>query len=241
MKAPILIVPLLACSLGAFGQGKVTLQNSGISAITVGNRALAADVGLIWQAVPTTGPLPSGVMIEVGLYAGTTSASLSLVSDEVMNPVGGTGQAPGVIPFLHIVLPFAGGTLAFYQVKIWDSSYGTYDAAFAAGSYANYNNMFTMTAGTSIAYVPINGGGNSTWTAVGNDSLLYLSPMLMPEPAVFALAALAAAMRVVRLRRTDSSNLLLKDASLSIEERSRDCSARQRSRAGFGGLRGIRQ
>jgi hypothetical protein len=141
-------------------------------------------------------------MIEVALYAGTSSTSLSMVSGELLNPVGGTGQAPGVILPMHIILPFAGGTLDYYEVKIWDSTYLNYDGAFAAGAYANHNNMFTMTAGTSIAYVPVNGGGNSTWTAVGNDSPFYC--VLIPEPSTVALAALAAAVLIVRPRRTNS-------------------------------------
>ena len=93
--------------------------------------------------------------------------------------------------------------MAYYEVMAWDSRYATYDAAYAAGALNGHNNEFTMTAGTSIAYVPVNGGGGSTWTAVGNDSLLYVG--LIPEPSTFALAALAAIM-VVRLRRTNSSN-----------------------------------
>ena len=93
--------------------------------------------------------------------------------------------------------------MAYYEVMAWDSRYANYYVALAAGAATGRNNEFTMTAGTSIAYVPVNGGGNSTWTAVGNDSLLYIN--WIPEPSAFALAAFAAVVLVV-LRRTNSSN-----------------------------------
>jgi hypothetical protein len=206
MKRTILTFCLLAGSLGAFAQGKVSLQMD--MPLTLGPpfEILAADIALSGQAVPTTGPLLSGVSIAVGLYAGTSSAHLSLVSSTVLNPAGGTGQAPGIIPITHMILPFAGGALAYFQVKIWDSAYPSLEAQWSAGhaldDYSNWNHIFTMTAGTSITYVPINSGGNTTWTAVGNEdanSLLVI--VQMPEPATLALLVLGAAVLVTRRRR----------------------------------------
>ena len=170
-----LLLFLGTASVHVFAQGKVSLQNSGVSAITLSSWNVSPpDVAVAGQPVGTTGPLPSGIMLYVGLYAGTASTSLSLVSGEIMNPVGGTGQAPGLISPLHIVLPFSGGAMRYFQVKVWDSTYATYEQAMSAGSYLGQNNIFTMTPGTSIAYPPVNSGGGSTWTAVGNDSGLIV-------------------------------------------------------------------
>jgi hypothetical protein len=200
MKKTLLTLALVCATVAAFGQGKVALQNNSVSAIAVGLSGIpSADLGLAGLPIPTTGPLPSGPMIYVGLYAGTASGALSLVSGEIVNPVGGTGNAAGVLPILHILLPFAGGTLAYYEVKAWDSTYANYDTAYAAGAYSGHNNEFTMTAGTSIAYVAINGGGGSTWTTVGNDSYLYVQPV--PEPTTLALVGLGAASLLIFRRR----------------------------------------
>ena len=88
--------------------------------------------------------------------------------------MGGTGQPAGGIPNEHIVLPFPGGSLAYFQVKAWDSAYANAEAALAAGTYSGENNIFTMTPSASITYAPIISGGGSTWTAVGNESPLIV-------------------------------------------------------------------
>jgi hypothetical protein len=154
-------------------------------------------------AKAATGPLPSGRILEVGLYAGTASTSLALTGTTLLNPVGGTGYAPGVIPFVRITLPFAGGTLAYFQVRVWDSAYATYEAAataWLAYDYIGENNIFTMTPGTCITYPAINNGGGSTWVDVGNETPMYLWG-LVPEPTTFALFGLGAAMLLLRRQK----------------------------------------
>lgn len=211
MKKALLTLAVVGVAAGAFAQGKVSLQLDGGSAITMSTysfQVFAADLGLLGQAVPTTGPLPSGAILEAGLYAGTSSTALSLTSTTLLNPAGGTGNAPGVIPIVHIALPFAGGTLAYYQVRVWDSTYASYEAcaaAIAAGGafYTGENNIFTMTAGTSVVYPAINSGGNTTWAAVGNETPLFLGgPLLIPEPTSVAFAGLGfAALLIFRGRK----------------------------------------
>jgi hypothetical protein len=159
----------------AVGQGKVSLQNDINSPITLGWNVLAADVALAGQPIPTTGPLPSGVTVMVGLYGGTSSTALSFVSGVVLNPVGGAGGPAGLFPIEHIILPgIPGGSAAFFQVKVWDSAYANYESAFGAGRYTGANNIFSMTPGSSIAYPSIINGGGSTWTAVGNENPLIV-------------------------------------------------------------------
>lgn len=205
MKKLLLFLSLTVWAEAGFAQGKVSLQLDGGSAITMPADPyyiMDGDLGFLGQQVPTTGPLPSGSVLRVGLYAGTSSTSLSLTSSTLLNPAGGTGNAPGIIPVVHIYLPFAGGTLAYFQVRIWDSRYASYEAWTAAFqqfgdyAYAGENNMFTMTPGTSVTYPSIINGGNSTWAAAGNESTtaFNLVAVYIPEPSILALAGLGAAL-----------------------------------------------
>jgi hypothetical protein len=210
MKKTLLTVALVTASLAAFAQGKVALQLDSGSAIALGTGGhyLAPDAALSGMAVPTTGPLPSGVVLDVGLYAGTSASSLTLCTGiAVLNPTGGTGNLPGVIPIVHENLPFAGGSMDYFQVVVWDGAYTSPAAAAAANSYDGVDNVFTMTPGTGIAYTVILGGGGTTWAAVGDETTgagsaldsHWITPT--PEPTTFALAGLGAAALVIFRRR----------------------------------------
>jgi hypothetical protein len=209
VKNGILILFLAVGSIATFAQGKVAFAMD--LPITMGPLPflLPQDLALANQPVPTSGPLPSGIMLRIGLYGGTSSSSLSLISSEAINPVGGTGLPDGAITRLHLICPFAGGQLAYFQVKLWNSAYASYEAQAAAGhvdtglDYDNVNNIFTMTPGTSIIYPQIYNGGGTTWAAAGNEtSLLVLC--LVPEPSVLALVGLAAVTMLIRWRRASS-------------------------------------
>ena len=181
VRAVVLLL-LLSGVVGAFAQGKVSMQNDGASSVTLNTcpHLLGADCGLGGQAVPTSGPLPSGIFLKAGLYAGTTSYSLSLVSSVIINPAGGSGQAPGIIPTTHIILPFPGGSLAYFQLKVWDANYTTAEDAYNAISYSGQGALFTMTPGMSISYPPITGGGGSTW----QDGPIIVPGWLDPPPFI---------------------------------------------------------
>lgn len=181
MKKALATLVMAISTVAGFPQGKVSLQLDTGSPITLSPRAFFADAALIGQPVPTTGSLPSGQIISVGLYGGTSSTSLSLQGSVVLNPVGGTGQPPGIIIPRNITLTgIPGGSLAYFQVRSWDATYTSYEACVAAIqgggvlAYTGENNMFTMTPGTSVVYVPINRGGGTTWTNVGNESPFML-------------------------------------------------------------------
>jgi hypothetical protein len=80
LEATILLVAMLAVT--AFGQGKVRLQNNSGCVIQLTGfpgGLFAQDAALAGQPIPTTGPLPSGIVLVAGLYAGTSTASLALV------------------------------------------------------------------------------------------------------------------------------------------------------------------
>jgi len=193
--------------MAVFSQGKVSLQMDGGSLITLGPPVwvLAADEAVAGQPVSTTGPLPSGIVLEVGLYAGTSSTLLTLQTDVLLNPPGGTGLPAGAYPATHVILTgIPGGSLAYFQVWVWNSAYPSPAASFAGDSYAASDNIFTMTPGSSIGFPGINNGGNTTWAAVGNESPFILAG---PEPSAFALGLLGAAALAI-FRRCKSAGAL---------------------------------
>ncbi len=176
MKKTLCILALLTATAAAFGQGKVTIQNDATHLIllpTDVSALNAADAALAGQPVPTTGPLPSGASLVLGLYAGTSANTMTLVTAVPagqtqpaivpINPAAGTGMPAGIILPTHAILPFEGGTLAYMQVRVWDSTKGsTYETAGAG--YLGESAVFTMTPGlsTKLTYPGINLGGGTT-------------------------------------------------------------------------------
>jgi len=215
MKKTVLTLALVAASMAAFAQGKVKVVNDGASAFTLSdiNHVLAADAALAGQPIPTTGPLPSGKVLEVGLYYGATAGSLSLATIDptspnsnpsMLNPLGGGSGVPGVMNGASIKITGPSGVPAgttFFQVKIWDSAFSSYEAEQAAGGadYLGQSAVFSMTPGPSITYPSVLNGGSSTWAAVGNEAPILVG--VVPEPATFALAGLGAAAMLIFRRR----------------------------------------
>ncbi|SPE54291.1 hypothetical protein SBV1_180033 [Verrucomicrobia bacterium] len=153
---------------------------------------LPPDEALAGQPIPITGPLPSGVVFDVGLYGGTTSTLLTLQTELPLNPVGGrTGPCSGQLPFVEVDCSFPGGAPDYFQVAVWNSAYASpFLAEAACSQYVGFNHIFTMTPGTSIAYPSIINGGGSTWGAVGDEQPFIHG--IVPEPSIFAISGLAA-------------------------------------------------
>jgi len=215
MKKTLLTMAVAGASLAAFAQGKVSLQNDSGSLYTLAGQSgspasdssgkvmypLAADNGVGGSPIAITGPLPSSITLEIGLYGGSSAAVMTLQTHTLLNPAGGgAGPGPGQGPFTHVATSIAPGTVGFFQVVIWDSAYASPLLAQAAGSYYGADNVFSMTTGASIAYPAINSGGNTTWAAVGDEAPLIVG-VSIPEPATFALAGLGAAAMVIFRRR----------------------------------------
>jgi len=206
MKKTLLTVALVTASLAAFAQGKVKMISDGGNLMQLGGNVMAADAADANSPVPTTGPLPSGVVLEVGLFVGTSSSSLSLATTSIINPAGGSGLPAGSYASKTTVLALAGATagqLTYMQLWAWDSAYSTPLLAEAAGSYFGSDNVFTMNPSTGIAYASINASAspyNSTWAAAGDENPLIIQT-LIPEPTTFALAGLGAAALVIFRRR----------------------------------------
>lgn len=198
MKKTILTLACVAASVAAFAQGKITVatdvNTSLVTFTTDTTRMLANDVALAGHAVPVilgAGQKP----LVFGLYAGTSSTSLSLETAIAINTAAGTGQQDGSITPTHFTLPWTG--LTYMEVKVWDSAYATYEAQAASGvrDYLGTGSLFSMTPGTSIAYPNIYNGGGTTWSP---------APIIIaaaPEPSTFALAGLGAAALMIFRRR----------------------------------------
>src|SRR5262245_46423921 len=120
MKRILLISLFSAACLAAIGQGKVTLCND--------SGCLYTFLGMNGP-IPTSGPLPGGVVLAVGLYGGTSSSTLTLQKKVLLNPPGGTGAPDGRIPNTPVICSFPGGSLAYFQVVVWDSAYPDPDAS----------------------------------------------------------------------------------------------------------------
>jgi len=198
MKKTLLTVALVTASLAAFAQGKVSLAQDGGSLVTMADAAhlKAQDAAFAGQAAPTN----LSASLEVGLYGGTASGSLTLQTSELLYPNGGLPNGWWATAHCITVMPgWVPGQVAYFQVVVWDSAYTTPTAANAAASYYGADNIFAMTPGSSITYPNIYNAGNSTWAAVGDESPLVVG--IVPEPTTLALAGLGAAALVIFRRR----------------------------------------
>ena len=181
MKETLLACLFMTASLTALAQGKVNLINDAASLVT---------------------PLPppaSGITLMAGLYGGTSSSGLFLYSTVLLND---QSLPPGYIPGTHIVLSAQpngaplingiangtaiGATTPWFQVRVWDSAYASFEGAMASGSYwLLWGPEFQFNPGPSLNYPNTAPPGvNSTWSE---------TPITTPEPSTLALVGLGAA------------------------------------------------
>jgi PEP-CTERM motif len=216
MKKLLLTSALVAVCAGAFAQGKVNVVNDGASLVTLSTATgalLAADVGKAGQAVGNANPLPSGVVLIAGLYAGTSSTALFLYNPNnganplLNNASAGAGVAGPFAVQLNAatssggpsILGITSGTAItastpWMQVRVWDSAFATYALALGK-SYTGETPLFQMNPGPGVIYpLCAPASGNSSWV----DGPILLSA---PEPSTFALAGLGAAALMIFRRR----------------------------------------
>ncbi|SPE50017.1 exported hypothetical protein [Verrucomicrobia bacterium] len=118
LKKTLLTISLAAASVAAFAQGKVTLANDSSSLYVLAampGSYLSSDAAYAGQPIPISGPLPSGVVLDVGLFGGTSYTALTLQTEVLLNPPGGgAGPSAGQAPFTHTVLSFPGGSVDYF-------------------------------------------------------------------------------------------------------------------------------
>jgi hypothetical protein len=202
------LITFVTC-VAAFAQGKINLINDAASLVMFSSNSFVnpADASLRGQPIGNSTPLPSGVTLTAGLWGGTSLGALFLYSTTALTSTA-AGSA-GVIGPMHIQLTSPlingipsgtpiGASTPWFDVRVWDAAYATYDAAIAAGAYTGAGAPFQMNPGNSIAYPNTAGpSANSTWT----EGPIYVG-VLIPEPSTFALAGLAgAAMLILRRRK----------------------------------------
>jgi hypothetical protein len=201
MKKLILTLALVGVSAVAFGQGTVNIENDQhvVQLTTDTSKLLFADQVSGWpgSAIPVPndsgGLIPSGKSIVVGLYGGTSSGSLSLLTTLPLSNDQNT-FTDGVISPNGFTLPFAGGSPAFFIFAAWDGAFASEAAAQAGGSYYGDSGVFTVTpsSGTTLpASIQ-----TASWT--GGPVILTA---VVPEPSTFALAGLGAAALLIFRRR----------------------------------------
>jgi hypothetical protein len=199
MKKLITTLAITAICVGAFAQGKVAFVNDSLHVYYMDPNPLnlrAADVGLAGTRTPLLGNLPSGVSLRADLYAGTSAASLTLVSSTTMS-----GAVLGRQLTSNVTLPIAGGIPQFFQVQIRDSLFATAALAEAGQSYFGYGTVFTTVPGTGAGYnsiISTIAPALSTW-ANGTYDLgtagfgAIKVGAIVPEPTSMVLAGLGAA------------------------------------------------
>ena len=162
-----LTLVLASSSVSAVAQGKIAFVNDSLHQYRFGPNVLAADSALAGGLTPIT-PLPSGVVLRVDLYAGTSAGSLYFYSSTTLS-----SSVPGRQNTLNVTLgdpdgagqavALPGGTPAFFQVQIRDAAFPSAALAQAGGSYYGFSSIFTVVPSSSIAFNSIVSHTFSTW------------------------------------------------------------------------------
>jgi len=208
-KLFVTILTSVAC-VSAFAQGKVLFGNDSLHLVTLGtdvSHLKTADQASAGLAAPwNTGTLPSGTALVAGLYAGTTAGSLNLLTTVAITGSLGAGRIQNVS---YVAPGFAGGVGAFFQVKVWETGYASYEAAQNASAlnlallvYAAQTDVFAGTPGGGVTYPPLVGSafswlqGANAWQGGG-----FQTFNAVPEPSSMVLAGLGAASLLLFRRR----------------------------------------
>jgi hypothetical protein len=168
---------VLLFSAVCLAQGKVLFVNDTASLVVLGRSidVSQADAPLAHQPVGNLTPLPSGVVLSAGLYGGTNPASLFLYGTTLLND---TNAPAGSIGPLHIILTAQpngapqidgiptgtpiGPSTPWFQVKVWDSRFPTYEQA---EGYSGAGWPFQMNPGNRLASPrTAPAGPDTTWT-----------------------------------------------------------------------------
>ena len=178
----ILLVSGLA-SFQAHAQGTVTFGNNSATALTncmTLQRVVAGTTFLVGLYYLPDGPEPTREEMELlGIRLGANAA----IQPAAGLYAAGTRTTPATTP---------GGGFAWFQVRAWESAFGTtYDQAKNAGQI---NGHFSLLGTSNIIRVktgdPVNNIPPGALTAFGLQSFLVAQLECIPEPTSIAIAAL---------------------------------------------------
>lgn len=200
-KLVVTTLALVAC-VSAFAQGKVSFGNDSNHLVTLFNdpaRLPAAWNSLAGLAVPQTGGANAQNMglLTAELWAGSSAGSLAMVNSSA--GAGQAGFADGRLANRNVTLAgLAGGTPAFFQVRIYETAAGSFANAQGGNFLSGESPVFTAVPGAILPNSIVLPGApsNSTWA---NGPIVLQAA---PEPSSFAFLGLgAAAMMILRRRK----------------------------------------
>lgn len=179
-KQLVTLAVLVALTGSAFGQGQVTLANNAGSLIRVDDAvagAPAAIGSLSFQLFYGAAGTPEGSLVAVGPVVGTSAVLAGRIANTVID------------------IPLAPGSAATFQIWAWDSSYASYNLAFAGNALVGKSALFNANTSGSAEPppVPVSLAGLYPGFAVSAD--------IIPEPSTFALAGLGLAGLLLFRRR----------------------------------------
>lgn len=194
MKKILIALSLAAVTVTGFAQGKIGLQNPATAPVTLSaTDYLPADAALKGLAVGNSVPLASGKTLAIGLYAGTASGSLSYYvgnsGTALLNNAVGTAGLVSLQSIQFVNPLILGNAAAFGQIKVWDSSYASYEAT-PIDAYKGASVVFPFTVKTS--YQSIAGSVPAGPIVVS---------ATVPEPTVAAIAGLGLASMLIFRRK----------------------------------------
>jgi len=176
----------LSCAAGVYAQGTVDFRNRN----TAATPPLDAPV---YQDVVGGTKLGNANFVANIFYSATQTGSYTAITDAAAPFRTGTGAGYWNFgtDFSRAIPGIAGGSTAWIQIRVWDSTKGaTYDAAKAAGSPYGDSNTFQLTLGGA--------GSPPSVPAV----MAGLQPFaLVPEPSTIVLGMLGAAALFLRRRK----------------------------------------
>lgn len=196
MKKTLLTLALVAASVAAFAQGKVTFGNDATHMFVLGGQLLPGDTA---GPIPVS-PLPSGKSLIAQLYAGTTAGSMTLQTSYVLDAVNWGPTAGRMVSRGIILTGVPGGAVASFNIVVSDAvgALGSvFNGALPTAFYYGSSGTFTATPGASISYPGLVSGGPAASTWVPAD----LAVNAVPEPTSMVLAGLGAASLLLFRRR----------------------------------------
>jgi hypothetical protein len=143
------------------------------------------------QAIPQLGTTANTLnLFSASLWASNPGGQLIQVATQ--SPVGVVGNPDGRLANQTVILPapMAAGSQQF-QIRVWETSGGNYDAALTGGYMVGLTPVFTATSG-SFAYNFLTTSAN--WSGP-------IVVQAVPEPSTFVLAGLGLASLLLFRRR----------------------------------------
>lgn len=197
MKKYVLTAVMASMAISVFGQATVVMNTAANDAMARAAYKNASALGFADDTFVTT----AGSGTKVGLYAGTTEASMKLYGTLASFLTGGSAgyinasAASGA--GTRTLTDIAPGATAFFQLRAWSGAYTSYEDAQASGLASVLIGtgplVSAVAKGNAAAQPPVPANqipwvpGSKTSTA-SSAQIWYVSPV--PEPSTIALGAL---------------------------------------------------